>query len=71
MSQFDALRADEPELAKLRASVREFLEADRAEHGWVPAVDSWLGQWDEGFSARLGAAGLVGLIIPEKYGGRG
>ncbi|OBI44840.1 acyl-CoA dehydrogenase family protein [Mycobacterium sp. E796] len=71
MSQFDALRANEPELAKLRASVREFLQADRAEHGWVPDVDSWLGQWDEGFSARLGAAGLVGLIIPEEYGGRG
>ncbi|OBI19251.1 acyl-CoA dehydrogenase family protein [Mycobacterium sp. E2497] len=71
MIQFDALRANEPELAKLRASVREFLQADRAEYGWVPDVDSWLGQWDEGFSARLGAAGLVGLIIPEKYGGRG
>ena len=71
MSHFDALRANEPELAKLRASVREFLRADQAEYGWVPAVDSWLGQWDEGFSARLGAAGLVGLIIPEKYGGQG
>ena len=71
MGQFDALRANEPELAKLRASVREFLQADRAEYGWVPAVDSWLGQWDEGFSARLGAAGLVGLVIPESYGGRG
>ncbi|MGD1257062.1 acyl-CoA dehydrogenase family protein [Mycobacterium seoulense] len=71
MSQYDTLRANEPDLAKLRASVREFLQADRAEHGWVPAVDSWLGQWDQGFSTRLGAAGLVGLIIPEKYGGRG
>ncbi|OCB26408.1 acyl-CoA dehydrogenase [Mycobacterium malmoense] len=71
MSQYDALRANEPELAKLRASVRQFLRADCAEYGWVPAVDSWLGQWDEGFSARLGAAGLVGMIIPEKYGGRG
>ncbi|ORA19933.1 acyl-CoA dehydrogenase family protein [Mycobacterium arosiense] len=71
MNQYDALRANEPELAKLRMSVREFLRADRAEYGWVPDVDSWLGHWDEGFSARLGAAGLVGLIIPEKYGGRG
>ncbi|OBI35182.1 acyl-CoA dehydrogenase [Mycobacterium sp. E1386] len=71
MSQFDALRANEAELAELRASVRGFLQADRAEYGWAPDVDSWLGQWDEGFSARLGAAGLVGLIIPEKYGGRG
>jgi alkylation response protein AidB-like acyl-CoA dehydrogenase len=71
MSQYDALRANEPELAKLRAWVREFIDADRTEYGWEPAVDSWLGRWDEGFSARLGAAGLVGLIIPEKYGGPG
>lgn len=71
MGQFDALRANEPELAKLRASVREFLQADRAEYGWVPTVDSWLGAWDEEFSARLGAAGFVGLVIPERYGGRG
>ena len=71
MRQYDALRANEPELAKLRASVREFLDTDRTEYGWEPAVDSWLGGWDEGFSARLGAAGFVGLIIPEKYGGPG
>ena len=71
MSQFDALRANEPELAQLRASVREFVRADRAEFGWVPDVDSWLGQWNEGFSARLGAAGFLGLIVPQKYGGSG
>jgi alkylation response protein AidB-like acyl-CoA dehydrogenase len=71
VSQFDALRADEPELAELRARVREFLRADRAEFGWVPDVDSWLGRWDEAFSARLGAAGLLGLVIPRKYGGQG
>ena len=64
MSSFDALSANEPELAKLRSSVRDFLRADRAEFGWEPAVDSWLGQWDEGFSARLGDAGFVGMIIP-------
>jgi alkylation response protein AidB-like acyl-CoA dehydrogenase len=71
VSSFDTLSANEPELAKLRASVRDFLRADRAEFGWQPAVDSWLGQWDEGFSARLGEAGFVGLIIPQAYGGRG
>ncbi|EHI12973.1 acyl-CoA dehydrogenase family protein [Mycolicibacterium thermoresistibile] len=71
MSQFDALCANEPELAALRASVRDFLKADRAEFGWQPDVDSWLGQWDEAFSARLGAAGFVGLTIPKKYGGAG
>ena len=71
MSSFEALSANEPELAKLRASVRDFLRADRAEFGWEPAVDSWLGRWDEGFSARLGDAGFLGLIIPQSYGGHG
>nr|MDT0525658.1 hypothetical protein [Streptomyces sp. DSM 41633] len=59
----------ESDLAKLRSVVRDFLAADRAEFGWKPAVDSWLGGWDEGFSARLGAAGFVGLTIPRRYGG--
>lgn len=71
MSSFDALCANEPELAVLRAAVREFLTADRAEFGWQPGVDTWLSQWDEGFSARLGAAGFLGLTIPPEYGGRG
>jgi alkylation response protein AidB-like acyl-CoA dehydrogenase len=71
VSSFDALSANEPELAKLRASVREFLQADRAEFGWKPAVDSWFGRWDEGFSARLGDAGFIGMIIPKEYGGHG
>jgi acyl-CoA dehydrogenase len=71
MSSFDALCANEPELAKLRTSIREFLRADRAEFGWQPAVDSWLGGWDEGFSARLGDAGFLGLTIPVTYDGHG
>lgn len=71
MSQFDTLRANGPGLATLRASIREFLQTDRAEFGWEPDVDSWLGRWDEGFSARLGAAGFVGLIVPKEYGGAG
>lgn len=68
---FAALCADEPELAALRVSVREFLAADRAEFGWQPSVDTWLSSWDEPFSARLGAAGFLGLTIPREYGGRG
>ncbi|WP_059015203.1 acyl-CoA dehydrogenase family protein [Mycobacterium sp. M26] len=68
---FAALCANEPELAELRASVRSFLAADRAEFGWQPAVDTWLSSWDEPFSARLGAAGFLGLTIPREYGGRG
>ncbi|MDT5090797.1 MAG: hypothetical protein QOH60_160 [Mycobacterium sp.] len=69
MSSFDALSAREPELVKLRSAVRDFLRSDRAEFSWVPAVDAWLGQWDEDFSARLGAAGFLGLTIPKRYGG--
>ena len=68
---FAALCANEPELAELRGSLRAFLAADRAEFGWQPSVDTWLSSWDEPFSARLGAAGFLGLTIPTKYGGRG
>jgi len=71
MSNFEALCANEPELAKLRTSVREFLAADRETFGWQRAVDSWLSCWDEGFSARLGDAGFLGLTIPPEYGGHG
>lgn len=69
MSGYDALCVTEPELLSLRVSVREFLAADRAEHGWEPAVDSWLCGADPTFSARLGDAGFLGLTIPKRYGG--
>jgi alkylation response protein AidB-like acyl-CoA dehydrogenase len=70
MSSLQTLTARGPELVKLRFAVRDFLRSDRAEYSWQPAVDSWLGQWDEGFSARLGAAGFLGLTIPTRYGGQ-
>ncbi|MCX6488102.1 MAG: acyl-CoA dehydrogenase family protein [Mycobacterium sp.] len=68
---FAALCANEPELAKLRGGLRDFLAADRTEFGWQPAVDAWLSDWDEPFSARLGDAGYLGLTIPKEYGGQG
>ncbi len=68
---FATLCANEPELAALRASIRAFLAADRDEFGWQPTVDAWLSSWDEAFSARLGAAGFLGLTIPREYGGQG
>lgn len=71
VSSYAALTANESELRELRTAIREFLRKDRAEFGWRPAVDSWLGRWDEGFSARLGAAGFLGMIIPREYGGQG
>lgn len=59
------------ELTDLRTRVREFVAADRAEHGWTPEIDAWLCGADPGFSSRLGAAGFLGLTIPEQYGGHG
>ncbi|MGA5462209.1 acyl-CoA dehydrogenase family protein [Mycobacterium sp. NPDC050041] len=69
MGEFEALCANDGDLAPLRAEVRGFLADDRAEHGWTPAVDCWLTGWDPDFSARLAAAGFVGLTIPAEYGG--
>jgi len=71
VTQFDALCANDPELSELRTAIREFLAADRDQHGWEPAVDSWLATWDADFSARLAEAGFVGLTIPTEYGGHG
>ncbi|OYN81132.1 acyl-CoA dehydrogenase family protein [Mycolicibacterium sphagni] len=68
---FAALCANEPELAELRGAVRAFLSADHDEFGWQPTVDAWLSSWDEGFSARLGDAGFLGMTIPREYGGQG
>jgi hypothetical protein len=70
-TQFELLCASDQELAELRWSIRDFLCTDSAEYGWSPSVDGWLASWDEGFSARLGAAGLLGLTIPSQHGGRG
>lgn len=71
MSEFDALCANDDDLAELRSAVRAFLAEDRDQHGWQPAVDCWLSRWDADFSIRLAQAGFVGLTIPVEYGGRG
>ena len=71
MTEFDALCANDNDLADLRIAVRQFISSDRAEHGWEPEIDSWLTSWDAGFSERLADAGYVGLTIPPAYGGHG
>lgn len=70
VSEFEALRADDADLAGLRSAVRAFLAADRETFGWTPAVDCWLSSWDTAFSTRLAEAGFIGLTIPAEYGGR-
>jgi hypothetical protein len=54
VTEFDALRANDAELAQLRSAIRSFLVADRAQYGWQPAVDCWLAKWDADFSIRRG-----------------
>lgn len=71
MDDFDALRADDGDLAELRDDLRRFLAADAEQFDWQPGVDCWLSKWDADFSMRLAAAGFVGLTIPVEYGGRG
>jgi alkylation response protein AidB-like acyl-CoA dehydrogenase len=70
VTEFDALCANDADLAGLRSAVRSFLAADREAFGWTPAVDCWLSSWDVEFSVRLAEAGFVGLTIPTEYGGR-
>ena len=58
VTEFDALCANDPELAELRTAIREFLAADREEFGWEPAVDSWLARWDAGLLRATGRRGV-------------
>jgi len=52
-----------------RTEIRTFL--DREMQGIAPIVraDSWMG-YDDAFSRKLGAAGLIGITMPKRYGGR-
>ena len=56
---------------QLRTRVRTFLAHERATGGFTPHCDPWLTGFDRAFSQRLGAAGLLGVLLPTQYGGGG
>jgi len=60
-----------PEIAQLRAEVREFLAKQTAAGRFVPRCDVWLSGWDERFSRELGQRGWLGMTLPIEYGGHG
>lgn len=70
--QIFPIRAFDPlgDVASLREQVRELVR--QHEHRWTPEerCNPWL-KCDAEFSLALGAAGLLGLTWPQKYGGQG
>ena len=59
------------ELAGLRDEIRSFVQDELAQQRFSPRCDSWLIGFDPDFSRRLGDRGLIGLMLPAKFGGRG
>jgi alkylation response protein AidB-like acyl-CoA dehydrogenase len=53
----------------VRAEVREFLAAERANGTFETHVDSWLAGVDPAFSKKLGERGWLGMTWPKGYGG--
>jgi alkylation response protein AidB-like acyl-CoA dehydrogenase len=70
--QIFPIRAFDPpgDVTSLREQVRELVR--QHEHRWTPEerCNPWL-KCDAEFSRALGAAGLLGLTWPQKYGGKG
>lgn len=70
--QIFPIRAFDPpgDVTSLREQVRELVR--QHEHRWTPEerCNPWL-KCDAEFSHALGAAGLLGLTWPQKYGGQG
>lgn len=68
-SRFAATRIP-PEAEGFREEVRRFLAAEIGAIPILQRADSWMG-FDADFSRKLGEAGLIGIAMPERYGGRG
>ncbi|QGG40329.1 acyl-CoA dehydrogenase family protein [Aeromicrobium yanjiei] len=60
-----------PHADHIRQEVRTFIADSLKTGAFSPSVDSWTVGWDPAFSAELGRRGLLGMTIPEQYGGRG
>ena len=56
---------------QLRNDLRTFLEKEIANGSFKPRCDTWLSMHDPAFSAKLGAAGFLGLAWDKEYGGHG
>lgn len=52
-----------------RAEVRDFLSREMRDIPRIQRADSWMG-YDAEFSRKLGAAGLIGITMPKRFGGR-
>ena len=71
MRMFDFPRApSDPAADALRAELREFLAAERANGGYTPQADCWVSAADPEFSRKMGARGWLGMTWPREYGGR-
>lgn len=57
------------EAEALRGEIRDFLDAEMAGIPPIVRADSWMG-YDAAFSRKLGAAGLIGITMPKRFGGR-
>lgn len=57
-----------PHAAGLREQVRDLAESHLADKDPVTRANCWM-RFDADFSRKLGAAGLIGMVWPKRYGG--